>query len=268
MKTVFNYAIFFYVTSFFCQTGTLKPIISVNDNLKEVSAIETIKGSALFWVIEDAGNANTIYGIDDEGNIARSIKVDNVENDDWEDLTHDLEGNIYIGDFGNNSKKRQNFSILKLAISNSSTNTIAAKKINFTLPKKMKSKDFESFFLLHDNFYIFSKEKKKGVILKVPNTIGNHVAELISEFKLKGKKTKITSADVSLDGKTIVLLNHDKVWRLTDFKADKFFCGKVETIEFKHISQKEGVCFNKDGTLYITDERKKSKGGKIYKFTF
>jgi sugar lactone lactonase YvrE len=40
--------------------------------------------------------------------------VENAENNDWEDITKDIHGNIYVGDFGNNDNDRQNLSILKL----------------------------------------------------------------------------------------------------------------------------------------------------------
>ena len=71
---------------------------------------------------------------------------------------------------------------------------------------------------------------------------------------------------ISSDGKTIILLNHDSIWELTNFEGDAFFKGTIKKIELEHDSQKEGVCFKGDDTLYITDERNKSDGGNIYRF--
>lgn len=266
MKYFFSFILILSFTFISCQTNTIKVTAGIDHKLKEVSAVETIEGSSLFWTIEDAGNASKIYGLDKEGHIIKSIKIEGVKNNDWEDLTHDSKGNIYIGDFGNNSKKRKKFSILKVSSVNTASNTTTASVIDFTLPKKMKSKDFEAFFLLNDRFYIFSKENKKSIVISVPNKIGNHEAKLVSKFKLKGGRNKVTSADISNDGKTVVLLNHNKIWRLTDFEGDHFFTGKIEALKFGHKSQKEGVCFKNNGLLYITDERRKSKGGNIYSF--
>jgi uncharacterized protein YdgA (DUF945 family) len=55
----------------------------------------------LLWVIEDSGNANKIYGLNQtRKNITiRMLKID------WEEITKDKEGNLYIGDFGNNENK-------------------------------------------------------------------------------------------------------------------------------------------------------------------
>jgi hypothetical protein len=46
--------------------------------------------------------------------------VENTENHDWEDITQDAAGNIYIGDFGNNENDRQNLSILKVDLKDAS----------------------------------------------------------------------------------------------------------------------------------------------------
>ena len=131
----------------------------------------------------------------------------------------------------------------------------------------MKSQDFESFFLYNDNFYIFSKNHKETKLFKVPNKIGDHEASYISEVKLKGKNTKVTSADISEDGKTVVLLNHDKLWILTDYKSDDFLSGTTEVIIFDHDSQKEGIKFTSQKDVLITDEKTKNEGGNLYAFS-
>ena len=48
---------------------------------------------------------------------------------------------------------------------------------------------------------------------------------------------------------------------ITDIK------GNIHTIDLEHTSQKEGVTFKEDNTLYITDERRKKTGGNLYEFT-
>ncbi|UKM65790.1 hypothetical protein GSB9_02361 [Flavobacteriaceae bacterium GSB9] len=248
-----------------CNTGKLNVVANLPSQLKEASAVETITNSDLLWTIEDAGNESTIYGFNKRGNLIKTINIKNAVNIDWEDLTSDHEGHLYIGDFGNNNKKRKHFTIYK--VSDFETNNSTAKTIGFRLPKGVNTEDFEAFFLFNDNFYIFSKENKTSILLKVPNTVGEHTAELIADFNLEGKHHKITSADISDDGKTVVLLNHDKLWKITNFESDSFFKGHIKELEFKHDSQKEGVCFKNNKSVYITDERNKSEGGNLYTFS-
>ena len=252
-----------------CQSfGLLTIKGSINNALTEVSAVELDLNSKLVWVIEDAGNSNTLFGLDENGNIIKTITIRNVKNKDWEDLTSDEQGNIYIGDFGNNNKKRKKFWIYKINHTDLSKTTAIAETIEFKLPKGQDSKDFESFFLFNNFFYIFSKETKQFITLKVPNAIGEHQAVVLSEYNLAGKNNKITSADISKNGTTVVLLNHDKLWKLSNFKADNFFSGAITELKFEHHSQKEGICFKTENEVIITDERNGSDGGNIYEFKF
>lgn len=254
----------FLILSFSCNTGNLKVIADLPSSLKEVSAVEIIPNSNLFWVIEDAGNKNVLYGLNEKGKIVKELKITNSKNNDWEELTSDNEGNIYIGDFGNNNKTRTQFKILKVSRPELVINETISEHINFTLPKDVKSKDFEAFFLIDSTFYIFSKNQKSGTLFSVPNSIGSHEATFMTNFNLKGKNNAITSADYKKG--TIALLNHEKVWLISEFKNDNFFDGKIEALEFNHKSQKEGVCF-KANTLIITDEQTNKTGGNVYSFT-
>ena len=251
-----------------CTTGKLDAISDISSSLKETSAIEKTKNSEILWVIQDAGNNNHLYGLDIEGHIVKDITVTNAENTDWEDLTSDTKGSIYIGDFGNNAKKRTEFTIYKIPKAKTISASVEAEIINFTLPKEMKSEDFESFFLHDGFFYVFSKDSKTCELIKLPNQAGEHVASYVSKVKLKGKHVKVTSADISDDGSIVVLLNHDRLWKLTNFTGDNFFNGSIEELKFEHDSQKEGINLVNDHQVLITDERNKYDGGKIYSFKF
>lgn len=254
---------FFFIS---CKTGNLDVIAEIPNSLKETSAIEKMSDSDILWVIEDSGNSNHLFGLNLDGKIIKDIKVSNAENIDWEDLTSDSEGHIYIGDFGNNDEKRETFTIYKIANPERAGSSVNASLIQFTLPKDMKSRDFESFFIYNNFFYVFSKDDKNCKLIKIPNEVGNHIATYLSQTKLKGKHNKVTSADISNDGKTVVLLNHDKLWKLTDYIEDDFLSGKIESLSFEHNSQKEGVNLINDNQVFITDERKKYDGGNIYRF--
>lgn len=247
-----------------CNARNFKVVADIPKDLKEVSAAEITSSSDLLWVIEDAGNKNELIGLNLDGSIQKKLKVSNAKNEDWEELTSDTAGNLYIGDFGNNSGKRDHFSIYQVAHPETANSDVTATRIDFHLPQDMKSKDFESFFIYNNFFYIFSKETKKCILIKVPNSAGDHLAEIITVFNLEGKNNRVTSADISTDGKIVVLLNHDKVWKLTDFKSDDFFSGTAQEIPLGQNSQKEGICFKTDSLLYITDERRGNDPNHIY----
>lgn len=256
------------------------PVSTTKIKLKEASAIEVTSQSDLGWVIEDSGNKNVVYGLNAKGEIAQAILVENAANVDWEDLASDENGNLYIGDFGNNDNKRKDLCIYKIdAASLKNSTAEASYKVSFYYPDQKefppkKSElfyDSESFFEYKGNFYIFSKNRSKGfdgtvLVYKVPNKPGNHAAEFLGQFIScdSYQKCAITAADISPDGKKIALLSSNKVWILSNYKGDDFLKGKMEMFELNDVTQKEGICFKDDKTLLIVDEKSKKTGGNLY----
>lgn len=254
----------FLLMSNSCDSGKLTNLADLPMRISESSALEIIPDVPLLWTIEDRGNGPVLYGLDTSASLEKVLTITNAKNHDWEDLTSDKQGNLYIGDFGNNHHNREKFSIYKINHPENASSEIEAERIQFQLPEKHKSEDFEAFFIWDEHFYIFSKSHKKGILIKVPNKKGMHTAEIVAKFDLDAKHKRITSADISEDGQQVVLLNHDKLFLLTDFKDDNFFEGKIKIIDFEHDSQKEGIVFSDSETVLISDEKTSSVGGNIY----
>lgn len=245
-----------------------------NLSLKEISGLAYSNGS--LWALEDSGNKNSIYKLSATGKIEEEIFVANAKNNDWEELTSDKEGNLYIGDFGNNDNERKDLAIYKINAGN--LGKVSA-VISFYYPEQKefppkKSNlifDAEAFFEHEGNFYIFTKNRAKGFngnfqIYKVPNRQGNHTAQLLGTLQTcdNFRKCAITGADISPDGTKAILLSGDKVWLLTNFGQDNFSKGSLQMLELGHWSQKEGIAFKDDNTLTIADEKAKKEGGKLY----
>ena len=269
-----------FLLVFSCDTGNLKVIADLPKTLNEVSGTETIANSDLIWMINDSGNTPKLYGLDTKGNIIKAIKI-NAKNNDWEDLTTDSLGNIYIGDFGNNFNKRKNLAVLKVKNEDLiDSKNVEIQHISFYYPnqkkfppkKKKMHFDCEAFFHFNDSLYLFTKSREKHNfgktnLYKIPATQGNHEARFISSFKTCNElPCRITSVDISHNGKQVALLTLDAVWLFSNYTKDNFFNGKVTQFPFEYESQKEGVCFKNDSTLYITDERSHGKGGNLYEF--
>jgi hypothetical protein len=273
MKKTILYSVLFLFYS--CTNyGQLTFVSQLSSSLKEVSGNEMIVNSDLIWMLNDSGNTSEIFGVNQQGKITKVVKVQ-AKNNDWEDLTSDEKGNIYIGDFGNNNLKRKKLTILK--ITNQEVlngKNVAVENIDFEYPKTSDNKkisfDAEAFFYHQNYFYIFTKSRKKKdfgktQLFKVPNKKGKHIAEFISEYNFCNDiDCRITSADISENGKQVALLNHASVFVITNFKGDDFFSGNLKEIPLEHTSQKEGICFKDDNTLFITDERVQKIGGNLY----
>tara|TARA_B100000795_G_C22789850_1_gene436400 strand:- start:278 stop:1108 length:831 start_codon:yes stop_codon:yes gene_type:complete len=260
--------IFIFLLFISCQNfGQLIFLTDLPKELNEVSGTETLENSNLFWMLNDGGNQSKLFAVSKKGTIKREIYI-KAKNHDWEDLTSDEKGNIYIGDFGNNINKRKNLRILKIDKRYLNKKNAEVDKIEFEyenqqkFPPKKKDLyfDAEAFFYFKNSFYIFTKSRVKGrhgktFLYKFPSKKGKHIAKLVGDFEnCNDFECWITSADISDDGKKVVLLSQKNILIFTDFKDDDFFSGKVQKIKFNHRTQKEGVCFKDNNSLIITDE--------------
>ncbi|ROI02987.1 hypothetical protein EGI16_12525 [Chryseobacterium sp. G0240] len=266
------------------KNDELKVLFSLPKKLKEVSGITLSKDKKTIWVIEDRGNKNAIYGLNENGDLVGKVPVENAENTDWEDIISDAQGNIYIGDFGNNDNDRQDLVILKTDLKDASqktTKVIQTTKFHYQGQTEFPPKksnwlyDCEAFVEMGGNFYLFTKNRSKGfdgtfLVFKVPNKEGNFEAKLIGRLKLEGgyNDAAITSATINSANNKIVLLTHKNIHVLTGFTPDDFKPAKIQKISLHHNSQKEAVVFYDDKTLIIADEKAKAEGGNVYQFDF
>lgn len=261
--------------------GQLTFITELPNKLDENSGIVTLEHNKI-WVVEDNGNKDELYEVDFEGHILKKFKVTNAKNKDWEDLTKDNKGNLYIADIGNNDNKRKNLVIYKIPDpTKEHGDKIAAEKINFSYPEQKefppKAKDFkfdsEALFYRVDNLYLITKNRARpflgdAQIYRIPAQPGNHKAQFMGTITLceKSSKCVVTAAAISPDAQKVVLLGYGMLWVITDFKADDFTNGKITSIDLGATTQLESVCFMNDSILLISDERRHGTGRNLYSF--
>ncbi|MCL6267587.1 hypothetical protein [Flagellimonas myxillae] len=262
--------------------GDLTFLGKLPSNLNEVSGIATNNGSTI-WAIEDNGNKDVLYAINSRAKLVKRLKVGDAKNHDWEDLARDPQGNMYIGDFGNNSNERENLRIYKVPNPDTASDgKIKAEKISFHYPEQKKFPpkksrlrfDCEAFFY-HNNFlYLITKDRArpylgKAYIYKVPAMEGKHTAQFLGEFIscTDSQFCSITGADISPDGNRVALLGSGLIWLFSDFDSEDFTKGKLRTIDVLHRTQQESICFKDNNTILIVDEQSKTKGRNLYSYT-
>ncbi|HYV92304.1 MAG TPA: hypothetical protein VE978_10990 [Chitinophagales bacterium] len=234
--------------------------------------------------VNDGGDKERVFYITKKyGEPYPQFWVMNAANHDWEDLALDDSSNLYIGDFGNGLNRRRNLGIYKVYVSPARLNfpfpspafVDSASLISIHYPDQKQfppppsnwNFDCEAFFHHRDSLYIFSKNLSSPndgytKMYRLPDQPGNYTAELVDSFYLN---EPVTSADISPDGKTIVLLTYFSLWVFKDFPDHNFFDGKIFQFPFNGLTQKEAICFANDHELFMTDERHFGKGGKLYK---
>lgn len=266
-------------TLFAQQQVKLKEIAKLPKVLHETSGL--IVSKEKIWSHNDSRGEPVLYGLDKTGKITDAVYLRG-HNTDWEDLAPDDDGNFYVGDFGNQDNNRRDLKIYK--IPNPATikdKFFEPQIINFSYPDQVAyppqrdnmNFDMEAMICFNGSIYLFSKNRTEPFngytkMYKLPQAPGTYVAELIDSIYL-GPEPMITSwvtgADISPDKKKLVLLGHQKLWLFTCFQGDDFFSGEMTELSFPSLTQKEGVSFIDNNSLYITDELVyRVLGGKLY----
>ncbi len=261
--------------------GQLTFITKLPGKLKENSGIVSYQDSTA-WFIEDNGNSDNIYKTDFNGKFIQQFDVKNGKNGDWEDLTKDKQSHLYIGDFGNNDNDRKDLLIYKLPNPEMEKgDKIGVERVKFSYPeqtdfppkKAERVFDAEAFLHASDHLYIFTKNRTKPFsgetwIYKVPDSKGTYEAKLVGKIFLGDDwdTCQVTSADISPDGKTIVLLTYGKLWVLTDFTLDRLSDGTKKVIDLGVRTQLESICFINNKTLLLSDEERGDTGGNLYSY--
>lgn len=152
------------------------------------------------WVtINDSGNAPVLYEMDTTSlEVVREVTIANMANTDWEALAADA-NYIYIGDFGNNLGRRKDLRILRVSRADyMKKDEIEAEVISFFYEDQVDfngkgNSDWDAEALLAgpDSLWVFTKQwQKKGTtVYSIPNTPGNHRAQKVTSFNVRGMVT-------------------------------------------------------------------------------
>lgn len=264
----------------FSQDLHFREITKLPLKINESSGIEVNDKNEL-WSFNDSGGEHELYCFDTLGNLKRTLVIKNAVNIDWEEMDQDDKGNFYLCDFGNNNNTRKDLTIYKIPNpSNLFNDTVDAEIIKFSYPdqkefppsKENMNFDMEASFYYKDSLYLFSKNRTEPYsgflrVYTVPAKAGEFTAKLIDSIYIgEGPffADWITSADISPDQSSFVLLSNNKFWLFKIKIGVPLTKSEHTEIFLPIISQKEGVCYISPTELLITDELNKTNGGNLY----
>ena len=229
-----------------CASGHPGRRFRLPDELKEVSGLYYAGPDSLWWH-NDSGDEARLFLTDSTGGLRGILPVPGAENVDWEDLTADDEGNLYVGDFGNNANRRRRLRIYRYQPESGRLDSILytyPDQREFPPPPERANFDMEAFFWYRDSLHLFSKNRlQKGDYYTkhyvLPAAPGHYVADLRDSLYLK--KRVVTGAAVSPDGRRITLLTYwyklilgiipvtrTTVFWLEDFPEHEFLRGTLK----------------------------------------
>ena len=265
---IFLLVLFVQITPFLAQKE-----YELTKKLKEVSGICIYKDSIIF-AHNDGGNKPIIYVLNLEGKVMSQCLVTNVKNKDWEDITCDGKGNLFIGDFGNNFSKRKDLSIIKVSI-NHVLNSSQVKASVYSFKYKLQSNfppskgqldyDAESLVCDGDNLWIFSKCNDKpfsGVsfVYKIPlkKLKSKMIIQPFSTIKTGKRGWLFDSFTAGTYYKGCFYLSTYN--RLIKYKLIKKTFELKKTRLYKKFNQKEAISITSKGVLFLANEKNKLLG--------
>ena len=203
---------------------------SLPAELNEISGL-TGTPSGAFWALADSGNEPALYRINPENAAVLETRRLPVPNKDWEELTADDQGRLFIGDFGNNANKRRDLRIYRYDPSTSLVDSIL-----FSFPDQQafppesdveRRFDCEAMVWRKDTLHLFTKSRFKGNKIThhytLPAQPGTYVAKHCDSLQLP---RVVTGAALSPDGQTLALCGYIGGMRLRFipyFKVSVFY---------------------------------------------
>jgi hypothetical protein len=201
------------------------------------------------------------------GSILKECRVFNAKNTDWEDITKDNFGNLYIADIGNNENKRKKLRVLKLSIIDVLTKDSVSAEIHpFSYPEQTEYPalpenryfDAESILYFKDSLWIFTKcrtfpfDGKSYVYTIKPENLNSGNWKKRQEFipGTKNWKTDSFTAATS-DKEQILCLTYNRlIWLTTSENGLRI----NKTKQFIKYNQRESVAVSSTGMIYIANE--------------
>ena len=272
--------ILFSFLSFSLWSQQLKKIAKLPEELAEISGLVFYNDSLLIGH-NDSGNSPLIYFITLQGHIIHKVKISGAQNTDWEDITTDPQGFIYIGDFGNNNNNRTSFTVYKIDGAHLlEKDSVSAAQIHFSLseqrefpaPASEKYYDMEALTFYNDSLHIITKCNSRpfdGITYHyiLPAAPGNYVLSHTDILK-PGTKSYYFDAITGCTSfkNTFYLLTYNKVLKYEYLHGSLTFVSKKKV---KRYSQKEAITTKDGEVFFIADEKHKLLGGRnLYQFRY
>lgn len=226
----------------------------------------------IFWTHNDSGGEARLFAVRVDGSLVQSVRVRGATNIDWEDITLDATGRLWIADMGNNRSNRSDLTLYAVpepALEGEESVDVTARiEVHYPeqrgWPDPSRNFDAEALFADGDVLYVLTKHRSdtRTVLYRVPPEGG--ALERQGEFDVGGDRDnfggRVTSADLSADGKHLAVLTYHAVFIFERSAGDHWLAKPVREIplEQRRFRQCEAIAWA-GATLIVTNE-----GGRVF----
>jgi hypothetical protein len=221
------------------------------------------KDTNVLWTHNDGGGRkHALYAMTRDGKPLAEFRVSGVLMQDWEDIAADNHGHLFLGDIGNNDRKRTEIAVHQVDEPDlKQARGIVDVTRSWTLRYPQKPFDCESLFVWGDFGYVISKvfDDARAELFRFSLTNNQpQTLEHVAQLKID---SPVTGADISPDGKLLAVIakNGAYAFRINGNPAN-VNDSKSNYARFKH-EHIEACTFVPEGLLVTAESRE------IYLFT-
>jgi len=235
----------------------------------------------VFWTHNDSGGAPEIFATSSSGTLLGRFLIADADARDWEAITADRSGHLYIGDIGNNANMRKDLAVYKIHEPNVETgptheNLTVLAKFPFFYPEQKAfpefgQRNFDSealFWATHPEtgqgtLYLLTKHRsdQRTALYRFEDLSSNQPQGLtkIGETHLDGLEgaALVTGVAISEDERIIAVLNYSNIYLFERPPVgDNYLAHHRHTIRLKPRLARQAEAIAWDGSaLIFTNEQ-------------
>jgi hypothetical protein len=243
-----------------------------SDQIREASGLAlSHRPPNLFWTHNDSGDRARLFLIDPEGALVAEYAVDGAKAIDWEDITADGAGHLYVGDIGNNRSARRDLRVYRLVEPDPSEPSRRV-RVERTLPFHYADQsafpdpnlafDGEALYFADGALWILTKHRRDTgtTLYRLADVEGGaeQTLEPLQQLALPIDSAlfgTVTAASASLDGRLVAVLLYTAIFvyeRRSDGTLDPQPRARI-ALDPRRTGQVEGITWNGRALLFCNE---------------
>lgn len=245
----------------------------LNRELSEISGITASRRAPdLYWVHNDSGDRPRIFAVTSGGTVRGEFRVTGAINQDWEDIAagpgRDDRPALYIGDIGDNSRRRNSIVVYRvpepdLSRNNTIADTDPAEPFQFVYPDGRHDAEALIVDPASGRIYIITKTgSDRCGLYRSPFPLQSGAAMTLERVDGGDRISQlryVTGADATPDGLRVIVRTYFSAFEFAREKGREFedvFRSEPVPVALPLEPQGEAITYSADGNALLTTSEK------------